>query len=214
MPNTQPDRSVSRRSALTGLGVAGVALAATGLGGTLATGGQVASAAQSGSKDYSDHPLYGVWLAMANPQLPGDPPIAAPSIFAADGCVVLSFPLSQRGANGVVFTSPFVGTWEPYDAQTGHFTAVQTVTDIEGTVLSVVTVDGHPRVNADGMTFEDDGQLNTVTIRDAAGSVITVVPPGTPLDRSITATRMSPGVSGFPEGQGTPAASPAASPTS
>lgn len=130
------------------------------------------------------------------------------------GSTVLSFPLSQRGANGVVFTSPFVGTWEPYDAQTGHFTAVQTVTDIDGTVLSVVTVDGHPKVNADGMTFEDDGQLNTVTIRDAAGSVIAVVPPGTPVDRSVTATRMSPGVSGFPEDQGTPAASPAASPTS
>ena len=208
MPNTQPDRSVSRRSTLTGLGAAGAALTATGLGGILATGGQVASAAQSGSKDYSDHPLSGVWLAMANPQVPGDPQIAVPSVFASDGSVVLSFPLSQHGANGVVFTSPFGGTWEPYDAQTGHFTAVQTVTDIEGTVLAVVTVDGHPKVNADGMTFEDDGQLNTVTIRDATGAVVAVIPPGTPVDRSVTATRMSPGVSGFPDDQGTPEASP------
>jgi len=156
-------------------------------------------AARAEPVDYSDHPLCGVWLAMANPPLPESPQIPVPSIFAADGTVVLSFPLSQLGPNGVQFSSAHVGVWEPYDEQTGHFTATQSISDIEGTLISTVTVDGHPHVNADGQSFIDDGSLVTVTIRDAAGAEIAVVPPGTP-GRPVTGWRMGVGAPGFPEG--------------
>ncbi|MBA3275922.1 MAG: hypothetical protein H0T72_09015 [Chloroflexia bacterium] len=188
--------SVSRRTTL-------AAIAGGGLGMALFTGSQ---AAPVELVDYSDHPLCGVWLAMANPPLPESPQIPVPSIFAADGTVVLSFPLVQLGPNGVQFNSAHVGVWEPYDDQIGHFTATQSISDIEGTLLSTVTVDGHPHVNADGQTFIDDGSLVTVTIRDATGAEIAVVPPGTP-GRPVTAVRMSSGVSGFPgnaPGEGTP----------
>jgi hypothetical protein len=58
----------------------------------------------------------------------------------------------------------------------------------------------------DGSTFSDDGALNTVTIRDATGAIVMIVPPGTP-GTPVTGVRMSPGVSGFPDD--TPAATPA-----
>ena len=90
-----------------------------------------------------------------------------------------------------------MGLWEPYDEQTGHFTAVQAIADMTGKLIGSVTIDGHPHVNEDGMTFIDDGSLVTVTIRDAAGAVVTVVPPGTP-GRPVTAVKMRVGNPGFP----------------
>lgn len=190
--------SVSRRTTL-------AALAGGGLGIALSNGSHAATA-QDEPVDYSDHPLCGTWLAMANPPLPENSQIPVPSIFAADGTVMLSFPVCQLGPNGVQFNSAHVGVWEPYDEQTGHFTAIQSISDIGGTLLSTVTIDGHPHVNADGQTFIDDGSLVTVTIRDASGAEVAVVPPGTP-GRPVTAVRMSPGISGFPgnaPGEATP----------
>jgi hypothetical protein len=64
-------------------------------------------------------------------------------------------------------------------------------------LVGSVTIDGHPRVDEDGATFVDDGSLVTVTIRDAAGAVVVVVPPGTP-GRPVTAVRMRVGNPGFP----------------
>jgi len=43
----------------------------------------------------------------------------------------------------------------------------------------------------------DTGVLVTVTIRDAAGKVVTVVPPG-PTPRPVTAIKMRVGNPGFP----------------
>jgi len=196
MTSQQPTHSLSRRTTLAALA-----------GGSLALGlGSRAAAAQAEPVDHTGHPLTGMWLAMPPATLPEDPPFPAPSLFAADGTVLLSFPVCLRDANGVGFYSPAVGTWEPHDEQTGHFTAVQTITNIEGTLLSSITIDGFPHVSEDGQTFIDDGSLVTVTIRDPAGAIIAVVPPGTP-GPPVTAVRMSPGVSGFPDdapGEATP----------
>jgi hypothetical protein len=105
----------------------------------------------------ADHPLMGMWLAMANP--PGqreDPQFPAPSLF----------------------------------------TAVQAIADMTGKLVGSVTIDGHPNVSADGMSFSDDGSLVTVTIRDPAGAVVNVIPPakGPP----VTAIKMRVGNPGFP----------------
>lgn len=196
---TPEHHAVSRRTTL-------AALAGGGLGLALSAGSQAVSA-QSAPVDISDHPLTGMWLAMVNPPLPDDPQIAALSWFGADGIVLLVFPVSQKGPNGVQFNSDYMGTWEPHDEQTGHFTATQMLSDAEGTYLGTVTVDGFPHVSDDGQTFIDDGSLVTVTIRDAAGTVVATVPPGTP-GRPVTATRLGGGASGFPEATpeaGTPA---------
>ncbi len=181
---------LSRRTALAGIGAGGlgVALAATARH----------SNAQDAATDLANHPLTGTWLAMANPPLPENPQIPVPSLFAADGSVLLDFPVVDIGPQGMQFQSAYVGVWEAYDDRRGHFTATQSISAPDGTLVGTVTVDGHPLVSEDGLTFIDDGSLVTVTIRDAAGAVVTVVPPGTP-GRPVTAVRMSVGSPGFPE---------------
>ena len=179
---------VSRRAAVTGLGASGLGLA-------LAT----SASAQEEASDLSGHPLAGVWLAMVNPPSPDDPQFPAPSVFAPDGSVLLIWPPVQAGQSGVEFVSNYAGTWQAHDERTGHFTAVQVIADANGVVTGSVTVDGHPMVSEDGQTFIDDGSLNTVTIRDASGAVVLVVPDAA-AGRPVTAARMGDSRSGFPDG--------------
>jgi len=199
MPSHRTTESVSRRTTL-------AALAGGGLGLALSAGSR-AAIAQTDPVDFTDHPLTGTWLAMANPPLPEEPQVASPGYFGPDGFVLIAFPISQRGPTGVQFNSSYVGTWEPHDDQTGHFTATQMLSDAEGTYLGAVTVDGFPHVSEDGQTFIDDGSLVTVTIRDPAGAILVTIPPGSG-GRPVTAVRLGGGASGFPEGTpeaGTPA---------
>ena len=188
--------SISRRSALAGLG-------AGGLGVALAATARQTSAQGVKPDALARHPLTGTWLAMANPPLPDDPQVAAPSLFGADGSVLLMFPLTQAGPQGVQFNSPYVGTWEADGDRRGHFTAVQVLSDANGTFLGTVTVDGYPVVSEDWQTFIDDGSKVMVTIRDPAGAVVQQFPGFG--RRSITAIRMGPGSPGFPQGTGTAA---------
>jgi hypothetical protein len=153
MANLKEKSSITRRTALAGLGVGSLGLA---------IGTRTSHAAPALST--ADHPLTGVWLAMADGQLQ--------------------------------FLGSYAGIWEPYDEHTGHFTAVQSMADPTGKFVGTVTVDGHPHVSEDGLTFLDDGSLNTVTVRDATGAVVSVVPPGTP-ERPITGTKMRVGNPGF-----------------
>jgi len=189
MPSSPPQSAVSRRTALAGLG-------AGGLGFALATTNRQTAAAALST---ADHPLMGVWLAMANPSGGDqDPQFPAPSIFAADGTVVLGFVSAQLNMQrDIQFGSPPLGVWEPYDAQTGHFTAVQALADKTGALIGSLTIDGHPKVSDDGTSFVDDGSLVTLTIRDPAGKVVNVIPPGTP-GRPVTAIKMRVGNPGFP----------------
>ena len=90
-----------------------------------------------------------------------------------------------------------MGVWEPYDERTGHFTVVQVLTDADGNLTGSATIDGHPKVSEDGLTFLDDGSLVTVTIRDAAGAVVMVIPPGAG-GPPVTGVKMRVGNPGFP----------------
>ena len=191
MTTRKTDRSVSRRTALAGLG-------AGSLGATLALAGRPAAAQGT---DLAGHPLAGAWLAMANPPLPGLP-FAVPSFFNADGTVVLLCPPVAAGPQGPQFQAAVGGTWEADGDRRGHFTAVQALAAADGAYLGTVTIDGHPEVSEDGQGFVDADPRSTVTIRDAAGAVVQQVPAIT--DRPVTARRMAPGRPGFPAG--TPAA--------
>ena len=180
--------SLTRRTALSGLGAGGLGVA---------LGSQGGRAAQSMST--ADHPLMGMWLAMANAARRGiDRQFPAPSLFAADGTVILGFVPAEIGMEGEIqYTGSPMGVWEPYDEQTGHFTAVQVLADKTGALAGSVTIDGHPKVSEDGMSFVDDGSLVTVTIRDPAGAIVAVVPPSTD-GPPVTAIRMHVGLPGFP----------------
>lgn len=155
-------------------------------------------ASEAPPADLAGHPLLGNWLAMANPLVPGDPPVPTPSIFAADGSVVLAFAVSQAGPQGVTFQSAALGTWEPDGERTGHFTAVQVLSDANGAFLGTVTIDGHPTVSEDGQSFVDDAPETTVTIRDPAGAVMTVIPGDS--SPPVRGSRMGVGSPGFPAG--------------
>ena len=188
MTTSRGRESVSRRVALAGMSAGGFGIA---------LGARTGRARQTMST--ADHPLMGMWLAMANPALRGqNPQFPAPSLFAADGTVVLGFVPAEIGMQGEIqYTGSPMGVWEPYDEQTGHFTVVQVLADKSGALAGTVTIDGHPKVSADGKSFVDDGSLVTVTIRDPAGAVVAVIPPSTG-GPPVTAIRMRVGNPGFP----------------
>jgi hypothetical protein len=187
--------TVSRRTALAGLGAGGLGLA-------LAATVRPAAAQDTTADALAEHPLTGTWLAMANPPLPDAPQFAAPSFYGADGSVLLIFPLTQMGPQGVVFNSAYVGTWQADSERRGHFTAVQVLSDANGTFLGTTTVDGYPEVSEDGQTFIDDGSRVLVTIRDPSGAIVQQFPGAG--SRPVMGTRMGGGSPGFPAG--TPAA--------
>jgi len=146
------------------------------------------------------YPIVGVWNVKATP----GPNVA---VFFADGTAIFALPTSSAGPQGVQFVSALVGTWEPVSARGVHFTSVQQISDANGTYTGSATVDGHPVVSEDGQTLLDDAPETTVTIRDAAGAIVTVVP-GSQTTPNATAIRMGVGTPGFPEGTptaGTPA---------
>lgn len=199
MTVSRPPTAVSRRAALAGTGAAsiGTGLALAGFPGR--------AAAQDAT--LADHPMTGTWLAMANPLLPDAPQVAVPSVLAADGSVLLMFPLTQAGPQGVQFNAAYVGTWEADDERRAHFTAVSVISDATGAFLGTVTVDGYPEASEDGQTFIDDGSRVVITVRDPAGAVVDQFPDTS--GRPVTGTRMGPGSPGFPAatpGAGTPTA--------
>lgn len=177
------------------------------IGAVLGLSSRIGNATAQDAADLASHPMTGMWLAMANPPLPDDPRVPVPSLLAADGTVLLMFPVTQKGPQGVQFNSAYVGTWEPETERRAHFTAVQLLSDADGAFLGSVTVDGHPEASEDGQSFVDDNALVMVTIRDAAGAVVQQVSgAGAP---PVTGIRMAPGAPGFPTGTpvaGTPAA--------
>jgi hypothetical protein len=192
---------MSRHSVFTlsGLNRRGIIGSAGALAATLGLS-HGASPAHAQDADLAAHPMAGTWLAMANPPLPDDPQVAAPSLFGVDGTVLLLFPVTQRGPQGPVFNSSYVGTWEPDGERRAHFTAVQPLSDADGTFLGTVTVDGYPEASEDGQTFIDDGSKVMVTIRDATGAIVDqVMPTGQPAGRPVTGVRMGVGTPGFPD---------------
>lgn len=196
----QSTSRLNRRAALGSAGVIAAGMSLSQPNHTLAH--------QDPASSLADHPLTGVWLAMATPPRPEDPQFPAPSHFAADGSVTLQFPVSQAGMEGVEFGTILMGTWEADGPRRGHFTAVQVHSDATGALTGSVTIDGYPEVSEDGQTFIDDGSKSTATIRDATGAILGQFPAVGA--RPVTAIRMGPGKPGFPDIAATPAATPAA----
>jgi hypothetical protein len=184
--------SVSRRTAIAGLG-------AGGLGLTLAATVRSASA-QDAATEMAKHPIVGNWMVST----PAGPAMA---VFLADGTNIQGLPATQAGPNGVLFVSTQVGSWEPVSERGIHFTGVQLLSDAHGTLVGTVEIDAYPVVSEDGQTLRDDDPRSGPIIRDAAANIVanlrgTGGPPA-------TGVRMGVGASGLPSG--TPAA---ATPTS
>jgi hypothetical protein len=181
---------VSRRAALAGLGAGGLAVA---LG---ATGHP--AAAQDAPTDAASHPIVGAWLVSPRSPNGGFESIS----FGADGTVIQGWTVSAADQQGVTFSGSGLGVWEPVDARTVAFTAVTALSDVAGTNLGTLTVDGYIEVAEDGQTWIDDQSSSGVTIRDKEGAVVlTIADPTLP---PVTATRIRVRASGFPETAATP----------
>jgi hypothetical protein len=144
----------------------------------------------------ANHPIVGAWMVAT----PAGPSMA---VFFADGINIQGLPASQAGPFGVSYVGPQVGTWEPIDERSVHFTGVQFHSDANGILVGTVTIDGHPTVSDDGQTLRDDNPESGPTIRDADGNVVDVLKGGPP----VTAVRMgvgSPGLAGSTPITGTP----------
>jgi hypothetical protein len=183
MTTSNTGHSVSRRTALAGLGAGGLGLA-------LATRGHRAAAQEATPDALATHPIVGVWNAMT----PGGPSLAT---FLADGSATFANPpTAVDPARGVIYLSPSVGTWEPTGPRGIHFTATLVITDANGTHVGYQTNDAYPVVSEDGQTLLDDQSQGQVTIRDAAG--VTVQAFATAGAPPVTGTRMGVGAPGFP----------------
>ncbi len=184
MSTRQSGTSVSRRAALAGLGMSGIALAA---------GGRTVTAAQDATM--ADHPMVGVWLAVT-PQGP------SPAFFLANGTFFGSSSPVSAGPDGAIsHNSPQNGVWEPDpDNERGiHFTSVQNIHDATGALTGTLTVDGYPVASEDGQSFFDDGTRVRLTIRDASNAVTMVLGEDGSLP-PVFGNRMAPGAPGFQEG--------------
>jgi hypothetical protein len=173
--------SLSRRTALAGIGAGGLGLA-------LAAVPRLVAAKDI---DMASHPIVGTWLAG---RAPND--ISAPH-WGADGIMATNNPTVGVGADGqITYSDSSMGSWVPVSERGIHFVFTNRTYDATGALTGYFTVEGFPVVSEDGMSFWDDGTQAFVTIRDAGGTVVQVIPPGIP---GIGGVRLIPGKSGYDE---------------
>src|SRR3954451_1044399 len=148
--------SLSRRSALGGVGVAAAAL---GLG----TVGHVV-AQEATPSAMASHPIVGVWLNM-NATIPPSPSV---SIYGADGSFMSINPVNYKDTErGVVYASDLIGTWEHISERGIHLTGISMDSDANAAFTGTFTLDAYPVVREDGQTWTDDGTRVKAPIRDA-----------------------------------------------
>jgi hypothetical protein len=169
MTRYHPDRTVSRRNALAGVG-------AVGLGLGLATTIHPATA-QDGASDLASHPLAGTWAALT----PGG---VVPQIHGADGSIIAAFPPNYVDpALGLTFQGPALGRWEANGDRTGHFTFIQAVSDANGTYIGTFQLADELEVSTDGQTWSGSPSAHII-MRDAANHVL--VDEEIPFDSPVT----------------------------
>ena len=191
MPTQPTDRSLSRRTALAGLG-------ATGLGLAL---GSSATAQEASLSDLAGHPLTGTWAVMT----PGG---VVPQIHGADGSLIAAFPPNYVDpALGLTFQGPALGRWEADGERTGHFTFIQALSDANGTYVGTFQLADELEVSADGQTWSGATSAHII-VRGAANNIL--VDEEIPLDPPVTASRI--GATG--DSIVLPVATPAATPAS
>jgi len=190
MPTQPTDRSLSRRTALAGLG-------ATGLGLALASS---ATAQEASLSDLAGHPLTGTWAALT----PGG---VVPQIHGADGSIITAFPPNYVDpALGLTFQGPALGRWEADGERTGHFTFIQALSDANGTYVGTFQLADELEVSADGQTWSGATSAHII-VRDAANNVL--IDQEIPFDSPVTGTRIGATIESVVLPVVTPAATPA-----
>jgi hypothetical protein len=191
---------ISRRSAISGLGAGSLGLFLASHDIVAQTRDNRESGSAPGGFDTSalsllEHPLTGRWLSMmgllSNPNIT----VAVPSFFGADGTVVLFFPGTEAAQHGVQIKGPAMGTWEAVDERSGHFTAVQVLSAMNGAYVGTVTLDGFAVIGEDGETYTLDGPEALFTVRDHLNAITERL--GPPAANPMRGFRMRAGNPGF-----------------
>jgi hypothetical protein len=158
-------QSPSRLNRRAALGAGGAAAAALSLSRLHPAAAQDATPdATTRMMAMTSHPIVGAWLALK--------PSPVPLIFGADGTITLGpAPNYLDPTLGLTFQGPVLGAWEPVSERGAHFTAMQALTDADGTYVGTFTMDAHPVVNADGQRFTDTGQTRFI-VRDATNAIV------------------------------------------
>jgi len=172
MGTVRSDPTVTRRTALAGIGAGGLALAARG------------ASAQDASPDLSGHPLVGTWAVLT---LEG----VIPQCHGPDGSVVVAYPPNYVDPTlGVRFRGSGLGRWEADGERSTHFVSIQAISDANGAYIGTLVFEAGMEVSADGQTWAGGGSTPLrIVVRDAANNVIVdqVLSGGGP---PVTATRI------------------------
>ena len=188
--------ALTRRSALAGLGAGSLGLLFSSAHASI----PMAESGGSGSGEVlttGSHQLAGRWLSTVG--LPSRPDVAVtvPSFFGADGTVVMIFPGMEAEKRGVQVRGVALGEWEPTSFDTGHFTAVQVLANLDGMYIGTVTIDGYAQIDADGTGFTVRNEDHLFVVRDHANTVIEQL--GASATHPMHGIRMRAGHAGFPE---------------
>ena len=137
------------------------------------------------------HPIVGAWFVEV-------PDGALPNVFHADGTAILAVPPTYLDPMlGVTtFQGPFVGAWEPTSARGAHFTAIQALSDAEGTAMGSFTFEGYILVSEDGRRFTADTPDARIIVRDATNAILA----DEHFPFPVTGYRITPGSMILPEG--------------
>jgi hypothetical protein len=198
MTTSTTRQSVSRRTALVGLGAGGLGLALTAATARHASAQDTAAA-------MAKHPLVGTWLAGASAAQLTVTHFGADGNLTQNGFLVGTSPDNRM----MMQSSPFAGVWEPDGARGIHITFTALTFDATGAVTGSITVDGYPVANEDGNSFWDDGTRVKITFRDVTGAITQVGGPVPP----VAGVRITPGKPGYEEALAMLATGPAATPT-
>jgi hypothetical protein len=171
MGTRRSDPTLSRRTAVAGLGAGGLAVALAARG----------TAAQEGTAEMAGHPLVGSWAVQT---LGG----VVPQLHGADGSIVAYFPPSYVDATlGLTFQGPALGRWEADGERGGRFTFLQALSDGDGAYVGTFQLSAGIEASEDGGTWAGIDQPRII-VRDAANTV--VADEVLPLDPTPTATRI------------------------
>ena len=157
--------TISRRTALAGLGAAGAGLA-------LAATVHPAAAQEATPEAMAAHPIVGSWRVSLTVDGAMDQD-AALDTFTADGTVIASVkpvsPAPPGAPFAQIFASLMHGTWTVVGPNQVAFTIVRLQTDEKGNYLGTVTVPAVLDVRSDGQGLS--GSF-TYAVADPAGKVV------------------------------------------
>lgn len=192
-------RSLSRRSALAGLGAGSIAafVGAHAAAHTPLENRDIG--ADSGGPSgltTANHRLTGHWLSMIG--LPSNPDVtvAVPTFFSPDGTAVLVFPGTEAAARGIHIAGAAVGVWEIVDEQSGHFTAIQVLSNLNGEYVGTVEIDAFASLDEVEDKYACDSSRHSFVVRDHLNAVVSRH--SASVTNPMRGQRMRAGFAGFP----------------